>query len=293
MDFGDLHDISSVDFTLQEPRFLSQLIAPPKKDWYLGCPIWSHKGLLKRLTKQKSDRHELEVYSRSFNSIELNSSYYNIPTQEQIKKWKSFTPDYFKFFPKAPKDLCFRPYDKLPHHLLDLYFDSLNNFGEKLEESFLQFSPYISPHEKKYVFDLLESLPENFKFSIELRHADWFTNKAQLLRLCEYLNKKNIGLVLTDTPGRRDVLPMIFTTNRAFIRFKGHNNCPLDYERLNEWIGILKNSKYLSKVYFFHHHSDEQYCIDTIKYFQKTVFKESQNSLPEIDLKKNNQLSLI
>jgi uncharacterized protein YecE (DUF72 family) len=292
MDFGELNNLNGIDFSFKKARFLSSKVFD-SKEWYLGCPVWSNKELLNRLVKTERCQHELQTYSESFNCIELNSSYYSVPTEQQIKRWRSLTPKGFKFFPKAPKDLCFRSYDKPPKHVLNFYFDSLKHFGDQMEESFLQFSPYISPKEKRYLFLLLELLPtEEFNFSIELRHPDWFKNEDQLLRLCEYLYQKDIGLVLTDTPGRRDVLSMIFTTSRAFIRFKGDNASEEDFERINDWAELLNSAYHLEKIYFFHHHSHEENCIKTIDHMSMLI-TQSKVPIPKIKLKKDSQLSLL
>jgi len=258
--------------------------AAAQAEWFLGCPIWNHSKLIQKI-KAPSDKAKssLEIYSHNFNSIELNSSYYSVPTKNQIEKWRNQTPTAFKFYPKAPKDLCFYAQTELNQKILDFYLESLLNFGPQCGESFIQFSPYISPKEKHYVFKVLEALPHEFDFSIELRHPDWFNNSTLMEKLCLYLKTKNIGLVITDTPGRRDVLHMHFPTERAFVRFKGHNFHDSDKTRLKSWINFFKSHREFKRVSFFHHHSEEEHCFDSIQYMTSKLEGLTSNSLKVLE----------
>jgi len=295
VEFGKVSNPSGLDLSLKKPSFYSPELNLNKPKWHLGCPIWNHTKLIQKIrTQEDRGKSALEIYSKNFNSIELNSSYYSVPSSEQIKKWRAQTPPDFKFFPKAPKDLCFYAQEKVDAKTLNFYLKSLQDFGGQCGESFIQFSPYIGPPQKKYLFNFLEALPRDFNFSIELRHEDWFNTPTLLNNLCTYLNKKNIGLVITDTPGRRDVLHMHFPVNRAFVRFKGHNSHPSDQKRLQAWVEIFKDSAKFKDVFFFHHHSDEEHCFESIKVMTELIGDFSANTLKALkDQTVSDQISLL
>ncbi|MEM7646493.1 MAG: DUF72 domain-containing protein, partial [Pseudomonadota bacterium] len=201
-------------------------------------------------------------------------------------------PESFRFFVKAPKGLTFDPLNEVPTALLDNYFLCLEQMGHFLGGSFLQFSPYISPFKKRYLFDILESLPTDFPFFIELRHPDWFSDRTRLSRLLDYLTKKKIGFVITDTPGRRDVLHMKFSTPRCVIRFKGNNGHSTDFDRLNDWNHFFERHPHFEEIHFFHHHSDEKFCLDTVKYMGDLWRPRVENFIPEIRFASDRQPSL-
>ena len=103
MQFGKVPDPSVIDFTLPEDAKQTKSVLQKNKkeiqfQAYVGCAKWNRqdlKGFYPRGTKD-----ELKYYATQFNSIELNATFYNMPTWQQVETWKNKTPDGFKFFPK-------------------------------------------------------------------------------------------------------------------------------------------------------------------------------------------------
>ncbi|MEO0336325.1 MAG: DUF72 domain-containing protein, partial [Pseudomonadota bacterium] len=253
-------------------------------------------GVRKLISRIKNEEDkgssDLKVYAQSFNGIELNSSYYSTPSSAQIASWKSEVPEGFRFFPKAPKAVTFRASASLPRVEWDHYLRSLEDFGSHLGDSFLQFSPHMTTDHKIYLFQILKALPSRYRFHIELRHPSWFVDLTMWDKLCDYLHKKSVGLVITDTPGRRDVLHMCVTSPHLFVRFKGNNAHDSDFKRIDDWIHMTSKVPSLSSLAFFHHHSEESHCADTIAYMRKQLVSVSSNALPEIRWKANPQMGL-
>jgi len=108
MKFGKVEDASAVDFTLPptRPETLALLKTYPKKnnfEVYVGCAKWN-KTDLKGFYPPKT-KDELAYYATQFNSIELNATYYNTPSKEQVRIWKDKTPADFRFFPKITQSI--------------------------------------------------------------------------------------------------------------------------------------------------------------------------------------------
>src|SRR5690606_28254252 len=108
MKFGQVADPSRVDFTIPPtPKETIKLLQKESSkklfEEYVGCAEWNKaelKGFYPRGTKD-----ELSYYSRQFNSIELNATFYNSPSKQQVETWKDKTPQGFKFFPKIPQSI--------------------------------------------------------------------------------------------------------------------------------------------------------------------------------------------
>lgn len=290
MEFGESANFANINYHLPDAHWLCGTSSQKEPTFHLGCPIWTHKELISRLCPtNRNKQSSLEIYSQNFNSIELNSTYYNLPNSEQVVRWLDQVPADFKFFPKAPKNLTFHSRGRIDSPLFDRYLKCLDDFGDCLGESFLQFSPYVTPDNKRYLFELIEALPENKKFAMELRHPDWFSDDTLLRNLCHYLSKRNVNLLITDTPGRRDVLHMMFPTQRLMVRFKGNNAHESDFLRINDWLELIQGQSCFEQVSFFHHHSNESHCLDTIHYMAteierrglKANMKKPTEALPE------------
>ena len=102
MKFGQVEDLSQVDFTLPQDHKNTKKILkrskPKKLEICIGCAKWNRndlKGFYPRGTKD-----ELKYYATQFNSVELNATFYRMPREEQLQIWKDKTPTNFRFFPK-------------------------------------------------------------------------------------------------------------------------------------------------------------------------------------------------
>ncbi len=292
MEFGRVENLENIDFLLAPDEIIHKN-STTDFEIYLGAPIWGHKEMIESLEPHvHKSKEALAIYAKSFNCIELNSTYYAILQKEQIHKWCEQTPNDFLFFPKASKDLTFHTYQEIPQKLLKEFFCSIEHFQDRLGDCFFQFSPYVGYKDKAYLFAFLKALPAEFKIHIELRSEDWFANPDSLKRLADYLAKKKLGFCITDTAGRRDVCHMKFTSSHAMIRFTGNDLAESDFKRIDQWLAFFhQRQESFSRLIFFHHHPNEKNCIDSIEYMidklsispvnrlEKPIRKQSQNSL--------------
>ncbi len=154
-------------------------------------------------------------------------------------------------------------------------------FGDKFGPLFLQvgdnFTPKSLPDLKAY----LENLPKDVPVFLELRHKEWFAipeNKQDIFNL---LHQLNIGAVITDASGRRDVVHMELPTPHAFLRFVGNSLHPTDYVRVDEWVERIKQWQQmgLQSVWFFMHQHDERYSPELADYVIEQLNKHLGLSL--------------
>lgn len=261
MKFGKVDHPENIDFTLPKTnpetfRVLSKFEKPEKPSFFVGCAKWNRadlKGFYPRGTKD-----ELEYYSKQFNSIELNATFYrNFPAQ-QFEKWKNKTPDNFKFFPKLGQEISHWKRLNGVEEVVNSYIDNFSNLQEKLGTIFLQLHANFGPKNFEVLKYFIESWPKNLPLAVEVRHKDWFADKAIFNDFTQLLEENNIANVLVDTAGRRDMVHNRLTNNEAFIRYVGANHAT-DYDRLDEWIEKLKEwtNAGLQNIHFFIHQNLE------------------------------------
>ena len=71
---------------------------------YLGCPIWGLKGWVGNFFPAGAKQRDfLALYSRRLNTVEGNTTFYAIPDQTTVERWRDETPPGFKFCLKFPK----------------------------------------------------------------------------------------------------------------------------------------------------------------------------------------------
>ena len=297
MEFGKLEDISGVDWNLptDDPKNTDHLSSTSNTDHmlYFGSPAWANKLWLGKIYPKGTETEKfLYHYSRNFNCIELNSSHYRIPNEETVREWMAEVPSHFKFCPKVHKDISHSRTGIYDKELLGYWFSFLGNIKGHLGPSFIQFHEKFSYAEKGMLFRFLETWPDEFKLTLELRHPSWFNDHKILPALADYLHKKNIGLVITDVAGRRDVLHTTVTTDWTMIRLIGNDDAKSDVKRLHDWSRRLNAWKKagLKETYLMLHAPDD---VMTIEFAQKAsaIFTVGGfSNLPSFEFAQENDL---
>lgn len=261
MKFGQVEDPSQIDFTLPKdhPRTAEILKAAKAKDMEIavGCAKWNKTDLKGFYPKGTKD--ELTYYATQFNSIELNATFYGMPSPEQVLTWKEKTPTDFKFFPKITNTVSH--YRRLLNitDVVTQFATSVMNFDEKLGMVFLQLHDNFKPKDYDRLEKFVKEWPREIPLAIELRNNEWFSDEEVFEKTMQLFEENKITNIIVDTAGRRDMLHMRLTTPIAFIRYVGAN-AESDYERLNDWMERLSEWKKhgLEKLYFFVHQNIEK-----------------------------------
>ena len=258
MKFGKVESIKGIDFSLPAIKDKSLEVLKHFKDEdavfeaNIGGARWA-KQELKGFYPPKT-KDELTYYSTQFNAIEMNGTFYSSPKKEQVIIWKNKTPTDFKFFPKVPQSISH--YSRLINvkEKLWTFLDAITLFEEQLGIAFLQMHDNYKPKDFDRLQQFVEDLPKGYPFAIEVRNEEWFLDQDIFARYANLLQNNLITNVIVDTPGRRDLLHMRLTTPHLFVRFVSAYD-PIDYQRLDEWITVIKQLKKegLQSVNFFIH----------------------------------------
>ena len=277
MKFGQVADPSQIDFTLPKDHPQTKFILNQNKksleNISIGCAKWNKTDLKGFYPKGTKD--ELTYYATQFNSIELNATFYGMPTAEQVQTWKEKTPANFKFFPKIPNTVShFRRLLNVTD-VVTQFASAVLNFDEKLGMVFLQLHDNFKPKDYERLEKFVQDWPKEVPLAIELRNTEWFTDEEVFNTVCELFEMNNITNIIVDTAGRRDMLHMRLTTSDAFIRYVGAN-AESDYARLDDWLERIKvwKKEGLQNLYFFVHQNVEKASPLLSAYFIEKVNKE-------------------
>ena len=237
---------------------------------YVACPVWNHpgfSGLIYPIDARPPDY--LRHYARHFNSIELNTTYYGV-RPELLRRWRSMVPSHFKFVPKISKVIS---HDRA---LVDAEEDTLRfcneitELGETLGPLFLLLPGGFGPDRGAILARYVERFPRGLKLMIELRHPGWFATDAGE-KIFSVFEEHNVGAIITDVAGRRDVLHQRLTSTAGdvLIRFVGNRLHASDYTRLDAWVDRLADwfERGLRTVYFILHQPDESFNVQLATYF--------------------------
>ena len=237
MDFGRLApdaDLDQVDFSLppDDPRSpVPGAVRPIAPRFHLGGPAFAIRPWIGPVYPPDTRADGLlAAYAGLFNGLELNSTYYAVPSDEQVEKWVDATPPGFRFCPKVPRAVIDGDRSALAafNHMLEV-------FGDRLGLVLLQLTPVFGPPRFEGLCGLAAALDCPGQIAVELRHPGFFVNHALQPRVYDWMAECEIHPVITDTAARRDVLHTSRPTDRLILRFQCHNLHGTDFTRAEAW----------------------------------------------------------
>ena len=220
---------------------------------------------------QKEDY--LSFLADHFNVVELNFSYYRIPSTRQAENMLEKVQGRLEFVIKAFRQITHEISDNSINEILPQFLKGIAPFFEagRLGAILLQFPQgfrYI-PANRQYLKSLLEALGA-YPVCVEFRHREWL--KTSVYKSLEELG---IGIVCVDEPPLPSLMPptVLATSKIGYIRFHGRNKenwykgnatSRYDYlytqEELQEWVPKISDlSLKTDTLYiFFNNHAKSQ-----------------------------------
>lgn len=169
----------------------------------LGTCSWTAKGWEEAFYASGTKPAQfIAAYAQRYSSVEIDASFYGVPRDSTLIKWREETPDGFVFAAKAPKEITHDRFLVGCEPALTHFLHAMEILGDKCGPLLFQF-PYFAQRtgvdanlflEKLALF--LPLLPDSgFQFAVEVRNKQWVS--APLLDL---LGSHNVALALIDHP---------------------------------------------------------------------------------------------
>ncbi|OLS15597.1 MAG: hypothetical protein RBG13Loki_0781 [Promethearchaeota archaeon CR_4] len=143
----------------------------------VGCAGWDYKDWTGVFYPRKLARtDQLAYYAKFFEFVEVNSTFYNLPTQETLAKWVKVVPDQFRFAVKVWNRISHTKSDSTNDARVSDFFTQLKVLEPKTACFLLQFPPRFNFTRLNYVRvqHLLEVIPSMHPIVVELRDNSWF-----------------------------------------------------------------------------------------------------------------------
>jgi uncharacterized protein YecE (DUF72 family) len=291
MEFGRVtpESLDSINFDLPHDaeattRILKSNNTRTNTEVYVGCAKWGRKDWVGKIYPPKTKEGDfLSHYARHFNCIELNATFYRMPTTKQTSGWKSKVGKDFKFCPKFVDQITHLKRLSDVNELTERFLEGIYGFGENLGPVFLLPHPGMGPKTFDTLEAFIQSLPDDLDLFVELRHPEWFINSENFQRVFNMFEKKKAGSIITDASARRDCVHMHLTTPEAFIRFVGNGLHPTDYVRIDSWVQRIKIwiKEGIHRIYFFMHQHEEIHSPELSKYLIQQLNRHCGLAIPE------------
>ncbi|MDA0744911.1 MAG: DUF72 domain-containing protein [bacterium] len=261
----------------------------PIAQYHLGCPIWSNKDWVGELFTSKAKTGDfLHQYASVFNTVEGNSTFYGLPTEDTVTRWKEQTPQDFQFCFKFPRAVSHDKKLVESERETQEFLDRIAPLQDRLGPLFLQLSPAFAPTLLPVLDRFLSGLPKNLHYAVEVRHPDFFSDAEADLNTC--LKERGVDRVTFDTRGlhsattsdpatqaaqkKKPQIPVRFTAtgHRPFIRFVGHPDVDKNLSLLGKWATVTASWIQEDRTpYIFMHMSDEFYAPRLARHFHRLL----------------------
>lgn len=151
---------------------------------HLGTIGWSYsfwKGPF--YPAKTSSKNFLAYYSSQFNTVEVDSTFYRIPSEKTVMNWRLQAPDGFLFALKFPQMITHIKSLRDCERGTAVFVSRAELLGDKLGPLLLQFPPAFTAKRLPDLADYLKQLPKQHRYVVEVRNKSWQTPEfTSLLR---------------------------------------------------------------------------------------------------------------
>jgi uncharacterized protein YecE (DUF72 family) len=214
---------------------------PKPMDIRLGTCGWSFADWVGPFYP-RGTKDQLSHYARHFDAVEVDSTWYRVPSERTVRSWHARTPEGFVFCPKLPGEITHENLLRDSDNLARGFLDRICLLEDKLGPVVVQLAPKFTSSDLPTLEAFLRSLPTEFRFAVEFRHRSWLRARDVLA----LLSSLSMAAVMADHPWypRLDEV----TTDIAYIRLLGKRNVFPDFSRihrerddaLSQWAQLLR-----------------------------------------------------
>ncbi len=166
----------------------------------------------------------LEYYAQQLGTVEINYTFYRMPSEKTIAGWNAATPEGFTFVLKAPQRITHFARLRNIDEPLRLFLDLIRKLNTKLGAVLFQLPPNFAKDVER-LGDLLTQFPGDVRAACEFRHASWWSDDVY-----ELLRSTNTALCIADT--EVGTTPLVRTADFGYVRLRDEG---YSTEGLLEW----------------------------------------------------------
>jgi uncharacterized protein YecE (DUF72 family) len=183
-------------------------------DIRVGTSGWHYKHWLGNFYPAKMPASQmLAYYCERFDTVEINNSFYRLPTEKSLAMWRDATPKHFVFAAKGSRFLTHMKKLKDAEQGLERFLNAVNLLRPKLGPIVFQLPPQWEINLER-LGEFLRILPKKQRVAFELRNATWHTQ--EVFRLLE---RHNAAHCIFHLAGEHS--PICNTADFAYVRLHG------------------------------------------------------------------------
>ncbi len=182
----------------------------------------------------------LAYYARHFNTVEINSTFYRMPSEKMLVQWSEQVPAEFAFVLKTSRKITHLKRLTNVDEEMSYLVRTVATLGAKLGPLLVQLPPNLKKDVARLA-EFLQLVPSGAQTAVEFRHQSWFDDAV-----CDALRENNAALVTADAADGSP--PLISTADWGYVRLRREAYNDADLER---WCARLKEQPWSSTFVFF------------------------------------------
>lgn len=191
------------------------------------------------------DKEMLNYYSSQLPAVEINNTFYRLPSAKMLENWHEQVPESFRFVLKASRKITHFKKLKETDEETNYLFNTAATLGKQLGVILVQLPPYLRK-DLDLLQNFLKLLPDG-KATFEFRHHSWFEEDV-----FESLRSKNCALCFSEMKDDSEI-KVVSTADWGYLRLR---RMDYDDQALKDWAQRIQVQDW-QKVYVFFKHEDE------------------------------------
>lgn len=172
----------------------------------------------------------LTEYSKHFSTVEVDNTFYKIPSLKTVENWKAQTPEGFLFSAKFPRIITHIKMLQNCQREADVFLQRIIHLQDKLGPLLIQLPYNFKPENFDLLHDFLTRLPKGHRFVVEVRNKKMLDEK-----LYAVLKENSVALAWVDHPFMPEI--DVTTADFVYIRWEG------DRRKVNGTLGRIEIDK--------------------------------------------------
>ena len=180
----------------------------------IGTSGWMYDDWRDLLYPEDASREEwLGIYAESFDTVEVNNTFYQLPDAETVEAWKHRAPAGFLFAVKANRYITHMKNLLEPEEPVERMMKRVNGLGEKLGPILFQLPPGWHVNAERLA-SFIAVLPQGRRYVFEFRHESWYTGAVY-----DILEENGCAFCIHDHQDAPS--PQRVTADFVYVRFHG------------------------------------------------------------------------
>ncbi len=209
----------------------------------------------------------LDFYRHRLKAVEINNSFYQLPSRATLGKWRRAVANDFVFAVKASRYITHVKKLKDPSQGINRFLKRVGALKEKLGPILFQLPPSWKPNPVR-LKDFLDVLPEKYQYTFEFRNREWINKE-----ICDLIRRYHCAFCIYDIDGYES--PVKMTADFVYLRLHGpgrayqgcyHGQTLRKWSRkISEWIKMKK------QVYCFFDNDQSAYAVQNALTLKKML----------------------